>query len=61
VPDVDGCVGEGLAGAGVEDQEAEREWDAGLVFADGGTEEFVRDVIGADLLLGVEPADGGGR
>jgi len=59
VPDVDGGVGERLAGARVEDCDAKFEGDALPVFDDVRAKEFVGDVVGADLLLGRELADVG--
>ena len=59
MPDIDGDVGERLAGSRVEDRDSQLEGDAGSVFDDVGTEELVGDVVGADLLLGCELADVG--
>jgi hypothetical protein len=59
VPDVDGGVGERLAGSRVEHGDAEGERDAGFLLGDVGAKEFVGDVVGADFLLGEELADGG--
>jgi hypothetical protein len=56
VPEVDGGVGDGGAGSGVQDGDAELERDAGFVLGDVGAEELVGDVEGADLLLGDEGA-----
>jgi hypothetical protein len=53
VPEIDGRVGDGGAGAGVEDGDAELEGKAGSVLGDVGAEELVGDVEGADLLLGI--------
>ncbi len=59
MPDIDGDVGERLAGSRVEDGDSQFEWDALPVFDDVGAEELVGDVVGADLLLGCELADVG--
>jgi hypothetical protein len=59
VPEVDGGVGDGGAGADVEDGDMELEGDAGLVLCDAGAEKLVSDVEGADLLLGDECGGGG--
>ena len=59
VPDIDGSVAEGFAGAGVEDCDAEFEGDALPVFNDVRAEQFVGDVVGTDLLLGCELTDVG--
>lgn len=56
VPEIDGGVGDGSAGAHVEDSEAEMERNAGEVLGDVGAEQFVGDVERADLLLRSERA-----
>ncbi len=51
VPEVDGCVGQRGARARVDEVDTQGERDAGLVFCDGGADQFVGDVERTDLLL----------
>jgi len=59
VPEVDGGVGDGGAGADVLDGDAEVEGDAGFVLGYVGAEELVGDIERAYLLLGDEGAGRG--
>ncbi len=56
MPQVDGGIGDGVAGGFVDDDQAQPQWNAGLVFGDIGADEFARDVERANLLLGGEGA-----